>query len=295
MKKLLMIGIAVLALGAVAQEKSVSLADARAQISEVAENSNKLADLMGKMSADDQKTFLSDVNAAIAKLHGTTEEKAARFLNANKAALEAGKKVGNVQNLLAETFATVPLEALTVLNEELAKDNFNRASDPSKTYTDEEYLGIVSNNMSNICNRTVGDENEKVRDGFAALMFIRAANNPSETLREGIINTLPEDVRETARTEWYPAALGENQDKTYDPMLGIYEAADPVLTLGYAGPQKMVSLLSSLAAKDPAADLRMARDFEDVPDEGLNRVPRTTDKNKRYYPGYPRQYPFGDM
>ena len=89
MKKLLMIGLALFATVAWAQEKGkeLSLADASSQIGEAVSNPAKMTEIVGQMSATNQVVFLAKVNEAIGKMPGSPEEKAAAYVNANAAAL----------------------------------------------------------------------------------------------------------------------------------------------------------------------------------------------------------------
>ena len=139
MKKLIMVIVMALAGTLVAQDKSMTLADARGKIGDVIADPASMTSIMQQLSAEDQTAFLADVNAAIAKMPGSTDEKTQKFLDVDTAALK-GAKEGNLPTLVAEVFATVPPNSLTVINERFAADLFNRAADPSKTYTDERYL-----------------------------------------------------------------------------------------------------------------------------------------------------------
>jgi len=185
MKNILRIHLAAIAaaVSAVAVAQDIALAEARAKIGDAVTDPAVMTATMKQLSAADQKAFLAECNQAIDKMPGSNEEKTATYLNANKAALKGAKK-GNVSNLLAEVFATVPPEALTVINERFAADLFNRAADPSVTYTDEQFLQISYSVMTNIAARLEGTDNADVRGTFAALMLLRASNASSAELAE---------------------------------------------------------------------------------------------------------------
>jgi NAD(P)-dependent dehydrogenase (short-subunit alcohol dehydrogenase family) len=132
--------------------------------------------------------------------------------------------------MLAEIYATSSLESLTVLNESLG----GKVADGSKP---EEVKKVAVDTMKIIQARNAGDGNEGVRDGFAALMFIRSSNGKPADLRETLISGLPANSRELARDEWFPAALGEGREKSYEPMLAVGDGArQPELGEGWVAP-----------------------------------------------------------
>ena len=124
-KKLFLTVAAIAATVALNAQESVSLADARASISDCIKTPSKMTETMKKLSADDQKSFLAEVNEAIAAMPGSNESQAATFLNVNRAALKGAGK-GNLAALVAEVFATVPPEYLPVVTDSFASDLFNR-------------------------------------------------------------------------------------------------------------------------------------------------------------------------
>lgn len=234
---------------AVAGVEAASLAEARAKIGQAVSDAALLSSTMKELSADDQVEFLAEVNGAIAKMPGSAESKAATFLEANRAAIKAASGKGNVRNLLAEAFATVPLEALTVLNERFAAELFNRAANPSVTYTDDQYAAIVKPMMELISKRTAETDNAAQRNAFAALMFVRASNGTPADLSETLLTYVPESAREAAKTEWLPAALAEGAEKSYAPLLdsagaGVEPNLSAVVRL--ASPDLMNALLADL-------------------------------------------------
>ena len=294
MKKALMMIVAATALCAVAQE--VSLADARAKIGDVVSDPAALTSLIKQLSAGDQKTFLADVNEAISKMPGSNESKAATFLNANRAALKGVQKSGNVATLLAEVFATVPVEALTVINERFASDLFNRGADPSMTFTDEQYTKLAQDVMTKIAERNASADDAAVRDAFAILMFVRASNGTPADLSSKLLDYIPEGSREVAKTDWLPSALAE--EKSYEPMLGAANAGQaPNLSsvVRIAGPQMLDAMLFDLnngmvnasgypttammdAQNATAANLDSRAMNDGGMDSGLDRVPFTSKK-----------------
>lgn len=227
----------------------VSLVSARKLISRVIKNPKAMGIVMKRLSPQDQVSFLGEVNQSIAGQPASPEKRAATFLNVNSAALKAAHP-GNLGNLVAEVFATVPLESLTVVNEGLADNLFNRAADPATTYTDEQYLRIAKSLMEKISERTAKADNAAARDTFAAMMLQRASNGSMPDLAKDLVQHLPEGDRNKAVKEWIPAASG-NTDARYEQMLsdtGAEVDAAPRIeqSLWIAGPQMLDALLKDL-------------------------------------------------
>ncbi len=291
MKKLALMALAVMAIGgAIAQE--VALATARSQITQALESADVMAQLFKGLSAQDQVTFLSEVNAAIEKMPASNDEKAAKYLAVNKVALQNVKK-GNSANLLAEMVATVPPEYLTILNERVASDLLKRT--PGR-YTDEQYVSISKAVLAAVRDRLRTANNPEVRETFAILMFVNASNGTPA----GLADTLAADManpqaKEMAMKEWLPAALGVNQARTYDPLLGAADAGeqpnapeeDPVSPRVIAAPSEMgmLSVLADLAGVKQDTD-KISTSFSNLlindpnqfglppaMDNGLSRIP----------------------
>ncbi len=306
MKKLLMVMTMSLASVLVAQDKAISSAAARGKIGDIIKDPSSMTSVMKQLAASDQASFLADVNAAISKMPGSPEEKTSKFLDVNTAALKGAQK-GNLTKLLAEVFATVPPESLTAVNESFASGIFNRKADPSKTYTDEEYTKISKDVLAAVQDRTATADNAGVRDTFAILMLIRASNGSPADLRDTLVGELRnEETKTLAQNEWISPALGQGQEKTYDPMLGASDAGsqpnlDMVLAVPFksAGDALLADLASTCSLNDPSSSITAlvgpafgnpnAMDIADGVDPlssaALSRLPRTMDPSEKYNPG----------
>ena len=235
------------------------------------------------------------MNAAIAKQPGSPTENAAKFLAVNSAALKSAKK-DNLTALLAETFATVPPEALTVINERFAADLFNRSADPSKPLSDAQFEKVATDTMKAIQARDASADNAGVRDTFAALMFLRASNGtPADLADKLVANMTDANAIKYAKDEWIPPALN---DKNYEPMLGASDAGsapDVGAVLAISGLMTTQALLADLGnvgtefmscVGSGSGGLGGMAMFSD--DAGLTRVPRSLNKENKYYGGYRR-------
>ena len=310
MKKLLMIATMAMASVLFAQDKTMSSADARGKIGDIISDPASMTSVMKQLAAADQASFLADVNAAISKMPGSPEEKASKFVAVNSAALKGAQK-GNLTTLVAEVFATVPPESLTAINESLASGMFNRKADPSKTYTDDQYVEISTNLLAVVQERNATADNAGVRNTFAILMFIRGSNGSPADLRDTLVGSLNDaETRSLAQNEWISPALGQGQEKTYDPMLGAADAGkQPDLNMLVIPPfsSSADALLSDLASErsvtDPSSSItalvtpsfadQNALDIADGVDplasnSSLSRIPRSMNPADKYNPANKR-------
>ena len=307
MKKKILTGIAVAAASIAFEAAAMSLADASGKIAEAVGNPSLIADTVKQLSPSDQTAFLAKVNAAIDALPGSAEEKAAKYVDANKAALKAVSKE-NLAAMLAETFATVPPEALTVLNERFAADLFNRAADPANPVSDATMKQLAVDTMKTIQARNEGNNNAGVRDTFAILMFLRASNGTPADLRDTLVAGLPDaESRELAKTDWIPSAMGDGREKSYEPILAASDAGKmPDFAEAYGlmvtlNPVFSGALLADLASSVDASGragtvftdatrldpVEYALPF-DTTDVGLNARPATLNPDAPFYSGYRR-------
>ena len=278
MKKILMVMIA--AAGAMMLSAEMPRSEWHAKVGDCALDPNALKTTIAQLSAADKTAFLAEVNEAISKMPGSEEVKASKFLAANRAAV-AGAGAEDRAAVLAEVYATVPPEALTVINEEFAKSEFSRPA----TMTDDEYTNIVAQTMAKITQRTATAESGSVRAGFAGLMFIRAAGSASDATTDAVVTSLPSDAQSDAKGSWFPSALGQNGAASYDPMLATAQAEDEpdhAVVVSITRPELVESMLADLqagnvsvvkSAADTKTGFTVANGEEGV-NSGMTRISR---------------------
>lgn len=275
MKKFMMLATALLVAGSVWAAK-MSLSDARAKIGACIADPKAMAEVVKQLAAADQIAFLAEVNEAISKMPGSNEMKVASYLNVNRAAVLSAES-GNKSAMIAEVFATVPLEALTVVNERFAADLLSRDADPSRKVSDEQFAKISEGLVTKINERCASAENGAARTTFAVLMMVRAANGSVEGLTERLVKTLPEGAQAAARGEWIPAALGEKQAKSYEPLLGSADNAGeaPVIevVMRLAGPQLLEAMLGDVVEGTPMINTSNRPESTQVPIRDENIIP----------------------
>ncbi|MGN0833220.1 MAG: hypothetical protein ACI4RD_06190 [Kiritimatiellia bacterium] len=241
---------------AASAQGTLPLAEARGRIDAVvnAGSGSEMAAVMARLTAADQRRFLADVNKAVGELPGSLEEKTAKYLNLNHAAVKVAKK-GNAMALLAEVFATVPPESLTVISERFASDLLNRAADPAVTYSDAQFTNIAVRVMQVVNERLAETDDASVRSAFAVIMLVRASNGTPADLADRLVDTLADKgARELARSEWIPEALGKaGREANYEPILASADAGrrpDLDFVLVIAGPQHLDAVLADLVGRN---------------------------------------------
>ena len=279
MKKILMAMVA--AAGALVLSAEMPRSEWHAKVGDCALDPAALKETIAQLSSADKTAFLAEVNEAIGKMPGSEEVKTAKYLAANRAAV-AGAGAEDRAAVLAEVYATVSPEALTVINEEFAKNEFSRPS----TMTDDEYTNIVAQTMAKISQRTATAESGAVRAGFAGLMFIRAAGSASDAATEAVVAERPSEAQADAKGSWFPAALGQGGGAaTYDPMLAAAQAGeepDHAVVVSITRPELVESMLAdlqsgSLSGSKSAADTQAAftaATGEESVGGGMSRVAR---------------------
>lgn len=227
-KKILLALIAAVVAGVsvAADGAKISLSEARGKINSAIVDQAVMASTIKSLAPADQTAFLAAVNAAIAKSPGSKESRSVMFLKANTAALKASKAgSGNMKAMLAEVFATASVDALCVINEYFASKLFNKSADPTKTYSDEDFLKIALMASKVVAERCEKGDDASVRTAFCLLMFARASGDPSEEMIQKLVTILPEEDRKVATEEWLPYALGlDGRKKSYEPMLGAADS-----------------------------------------------------------------------
>lgn len=226
------------AMVAFSQNASSSIVAARAKIGEAVANSAVMTSTMKSLSPADQKTFLSEVNAAIASMPGSNEDRAAAFLKVNRDAFKGAAK-GNLVALIAECFATVPVEMLPIINERFAAEVFNRGTDGK--YSDEVFTRISESIMDAVNKRVESQPDASQRSTFAAMMMVRASNGSPAGLADKLVNKMPVDSRSTAKAAIAGAMNGQTKEKVYESVVGSAPKAGEIpsfdLTLRISAPQ----------------------------------------------------------
>lgn len=211
MKKLVLLA-CVMAL-TVAQ--ALSLAEARGKIGDCITNPKTMAATMKQLSAEDQVAFLAEVNEAIAAMPGSEEQKAATFVNVNKAALTSAAK-GNVSTMIAEAFATVPVDMLPALSETLAKDLLNRNADPTQKFDDAQFTKICETVMAKVNERVASTDDGDKRAAIAAATMLKGAGEASPEMTAAVLGTLPDASRESAAKN-VPEMVAGNYEGVAEP------------------------------------------------------------------------------
>ena len=273
-----------------AASAELSKAEWQAKIGDCANNPAAMKATITQIQASEQAAFVGRVNEAIGKMPGTPEAKSAAFYVVNKAAVLGAS---NKKSVLAEVFATVPVEYLTDINERFATELFSREANRSYAKDkqgDEAFVKMATRTLALVNSRCESAKNAGVRQTFAALLFIRAAGGSPKGLADLLVAQMTDSQAKASASAWIAEALGsEGEEASYDSMLDSAGAEEPdhSVVLQMTGPSEVIeSLLSDL--QDPSVPpsgmgsgtfvagsvAGSAVPSEDLSDSRLSRVPR---------------------
>lgn len=195
----------------------------RAKVGDAAQSAAAMKATISQVAKAEQCAFVKAVNAAIGKMASSQAEKEQRFVDVNRAAIQ-GAAAENRSAVLAEVFASVPVEFLPGIAEHFADALFNRKAQTDRTFTDDEFSQITEKSVGEIADRCAAADKPDVRTGFGILLFTRASGGSPADLPDKMARQfLSEKNRAVATERWFPAALAEGTAKTYGPMLGDNE------------------------------------------------------------------------
>jgi len=236
-----------------AASAELSKAEWQAKVGDCASNPSAMKATIAQIPASEQAEFVANVNKAISEKPGSKEAKAADFYAINKAAVSGASKDAK-SSVLAEVFATVPVEYLTDINERFASESFNRNSNPEKPISDAEFVELSTNTLAVVNQRCESaEDNAAARQAFAALMFVRASGGSPEGLTDLYVSQMTDSQAKESAGAWISEALGsDGKEASYDSMLAASDAGDEpdhAVVLQMTGPSEVVdSLLTDLQA-----------------------------------------------
>ena len=224
-----------------------------AKVGDCANNPSAMKATIAQIPASEQAEFVGKVNEAIGKKPASAESKAADFYAVNKAAVSGASDKSSV---LAEVFATVPVEYLTDINERFATELFSRNANPeNKPISDAAFTELATNALAVVNARCESAENAGVRQTFAALLFIRASGGSPEGLADTLVAQMTDPQAKESASSWIADAMGgEGKEATYNEMLDSTDAGaepDHSVVLQMTGPAEITeALLADLQAPD---------------------------------------------
>jgi hypothetical protein len=267
-------------------------------VTQVIDKPDEVSAVMGTLSSEDQVTYLSEVLTAVAAMPASDAARTEKFVAVVNSAL-AGAQKGNALALVAEVYAKVPPYALAAVSESLASGLMNRSGLPKASTNASLYVSIATKVMAKVNERVASEDNAGVRSAFAALMLIKASNSDSPEITSAIVAALPESVRDDAKTEWLPSALGQGREKSYEPIMAAVEgeevkpaygvsgggaggespqpggdSGEPLVSIRVPTVQGLDSLLSDIggAGTDPGSEPGQSNPLVDASNDPLNTV-----------------------
>ncbi len=266
-----------------AASAELSKAEWQAKIGDCANDPAAMKATISQIPASEQAEFAGKVNDAIGKMPGTPESKAAAFYAANKAAVSGAS---DKKSVLAEVFATVPVEYLTEINERFATELFSRTANPEgKPINDADFTALATNTLAAVNSRCESAKDAGVRQTFAALLFIRASGGSPEGLADTLISQMTDSQAKESAGSWISEAMGsDGKAASYDSMLaatdaGIDSEPDHSVVLQMTGPAEVTgSLIDDFTAHgnygNSMSTAASSVPSDDLSDSRMSRIPR---------------------
>lgn len=252
------------------------------------------------LAKDDQVEFVRAVNKSMEDYEASTPEKRLFTIyavnrDAVKAAPEKERKA-----VIAEVFATAPMESLPMISDRFASELFCRKA-AGFSEKDDSFVEFASATLMRIRNRLAsGVPIEKypgARSAFAVICFLKASEGKPEDLRQSFLFYVLTGSQEVARKVWIPAALGtDGKAPSYQPILEAgYKGEEPEhvdlhpmapIELGnlQVGSDLRVQNAKDISSPKPR-DTMHGLTIGGMSDQGLNRIPRaaTQDPDSPWY------------
>ena len=241
------------------------------------------------LAKDDQVEFVRAVNESMRDYKASTPEKRLQTIyavnrDAVRAAVPAERKA-----VIAEVFATAPMDALPMITDRFASEMFNRKaagfSDKDDSFT--EFAAAMLMRVRARMGLLDVSQFPGARTTFAVIMVLKASEGKPEDLRQSILFYVPTGSYEAATKVWIPAALGEDgKPASYQPILEAgykgeepaHANAHPVSPIGMSnlqvGSDLRVGDAKDVSSPSPRWDNSGITTDPDGTTAGLGRVPR---------------------
>ena len=183
------------------------------------------------LAKDDQVEFVRAVNESMRSYKASTPEKRLQTIYAvNRDAVRAAPATEK-KAVIAEVFATAPMDALPMISDRFAAELFNRKA-AGLSDKDDSFTEFVAASLMRVRMRMSTLSTEEfpgARTTFAVISFLKASEGRPADLRQSVLFYIPTGSHEAARKVWIPAALGEDgKPASYQPILDAgYKGEEP--------------------------------------------------------------------
>ena len=183
-----------------------------AALAGMAEEKGSLGTAFQDLQKDDQVEFVRAVNESMRTYKASTPEKRLQTIYAvNRDAVRAAP-AKEKKAVIAEVFATAPMDALPTITDRFATELFSRKaagfSDKDDSFT--EFAAATLMRVRTRMRFLATHELPAARMTFAVIMVLKASEGNPADLRESVLFYIPTGSHELARKVWIPAALGED-------------------------------------------------------------------------------------
>jgi len=270
-----------------------------AALTAAAQEKGSLGTAFQDLAKDDQVEFVRAVNESMRTYKASTPEKRLQTIYAvNRDAVRAASAKER-KAVIAEVFATAPMDALPTITDRFATELFTRKA-AGFSEKDDSFVEFAAATLMRVRTRMrtlSAEEFPGARTTFAVIMVLKASEGKPADLRESVLFYIPTGSYGLARKEWIPAALGEDGNApSYQPILAAgLKGEEPahVNELAIAPVQELNRLVGSELRVGDAKDVKGPTPMFDGSGlgtgdgmgAGLSRVPRaaTSDPDSPWY------------
>ena len=229
------------------------------------------------LDRDDKVEMVRSMNETLSKVKDdeTEAQRAKRIQTAfslNRDAVRAAKDADK-KRVIAEVFATAPLEALPTIADRFAKELFSRKA-AGLDEKDDSFVEFAAATLLRINGRLRQQAVDRwfpgARSAFAVISFIKAAEGKPEDIREALTFYVLTGSEKLARTKWIPEAMGDDgKEPSYKSILeaGLEGEEPPHYDVHPMKPPEYGNLLVGSELR-----VRNARDVTGPKDRGTERV-----------------------
>lgn len=242
------------------------------------------------LAKEDQVEFVRAVNKSMETYKASTPERRLLTIYAVNRDAVRSSSPREKKAVIAEVFATAPMDALPMISDRFATELFCRKA-AGFSEKDDSFVEFMSATLMAVRTRVAQmpvDLFPGARSAFAVISFLKASEGKPADLRTSILFYILTGSQEISRKEWIPAALGDDgKVPSYQPILDAgYRGEEPPHVNGHpmspvelgnlqVGSDLRVENAKDISSPQPLYSMReYEAGLQTGPGTGINRVPR---------------------
>ncbi|NLL84835.1 MAG: hypothetical protein GX230_11440 [Lentisphaerae bacterium] len=197
-----------------------------AQLGNLAQDTTNVRETMKQVEPHDKQFFAERLLRAVKTIPLAQEDKSARFANVAHELVAGAQNIEEKQSTLSTIFSKADPRYLSGISDTLASG----LEITKNGISEDAFLGIATNVIASVTDRTAGDPDALTRVTMATATFLRAAG-ARDSVKDAILASLGTSGFADQVREVVVAAANGN----YEPMLAANEAAKALSPQWYVG------------------------------------------------------------